>query len=88
MGWCISLIGLIVEMIAWIDPQLQDGNIASYFVDTLNCMAHMVDPLRTVDIVACSGEGSESHCLSLSDEVTKVWAETVRVKRSTSVENW
>ena len=44
----------------------------------VQCLVTTVDSLRAVDFIARGREGSESHCLSLLDDVTKVWAHTVK----------
>ena len=43
----------------------------------VQCLVTMVGHLRAVDFIARGREGSESHCLSLLDDVTKVRAHTV-----------
>ena len=48
------------------------------YVDTeVECLVTMIDPLRAVDFIARGRPGSESLCLSLLNDVKKVWANTV-----------
>ena len=43
----------------------------------IQCLAVMVDPLRAIDFVARGGEGSESECLSLLEDVMTEWTDVV-----------
>ena len=51
----------------------------------VQCLAVMVDPLRSVDFVARGEEGSESECLFLLNDVMEKWTDVVE-KRSPGTE--